>query len=449
MVLYLNIKKLHNHNDNLKLINSTKKHMLTYMKDNFLEVPKNKFNFVFNKIFRLFKFMLVSTQFFLRLPIVPLLLVQWLDEYSWNCVFGSMKDYCKEATVGYTFDQSMVISFLYMCILLSIIIGIFIKSKPVKILLSNKETSRSKLCLPFQVNNTLFLTNVSFILIIALIYTSVLSQLTYVAITETERDINSGRMFSIGRKWFNRSISGGVTNSILWKCSEESSAKNLKVFFLTLLTLLITITIIYAAVSLAMAFFNYQKFNELINHYYGVKMQEHIVQHDNLQENFDQHSIFIFGIVMVLHNLFQAKLLQTPNSQNPQDEIKKKLIECWNNVKNVSIRNSRQWCSLLFLIPAVEFILILILFLLVLTSYNVYPIGCFFNDVHYDESTSTVMLDLTEGVYFYQQVAVVTSITISLTLICLKVIHICLAVTHRNETDNAGHISNDTNQKDS
>ena len=172
MVLYLNIKKLHNHNDNLKLINSTKKHMFTYMKDNFLEVPKNKFNFVFNKIFRLFKFMLVSTQFFLRLPIVPLLLVQWLDEYSWNCVFGSMKDYCKETTVGYTFDQSMVISFLYMCVLLSIIIGILIKSMPVKILLSNKETSRSKLCLPFQVNNTLFLTNVSFILIIALIYTS-------------------------------------------------------------------------------------------------------------------------------------------------------------------------------------------------------------------------------------------------------------------------------------
>ena len=67
--------------------------------------------------------------------------------------------------------------------------------------------------------------------------------------------------------------------------------------------------------------------------------------------------------------------------------------------------------------------------------YNVYPIGCFFNDVHYDEATSTVMLALAEGVYVYQQVAVVISIIISLTLIFAKVFHICLAVTHHNQID--------------
>ena len=121
MVLYLNIKRLHSHNDSLKLISLTKKHMLAHM-EKFLKVRQKKFKFVFNKAFKFIKFMLVGVQFVLRLPIVPLLLVQWLDEYSWNCVFGSMKDYCREATVGYTFDQSMVISFLYMCVLLSIII---------------------------------------------------------------------------------------------------------------------------------------------------------------------------------------------------------------------------------------------------------------------------------------------------------------------------------------
>ena len=422
MVLYLNIKRLHSHNDSLKLISLTKKHMLAHM-GKFLKFPQKKFKFVFNKAFKFIKFMLVGVQFVLRLPIVPLLLVQWLDEYSWNCVFGSMKDYCKETTVGYTFDQSMVISFLYMCVLLSIIIGIFIKSMPVKILLSNKETSRSKLCLPFQVNNTLFLTNVSFILIIALIYTSVLSQFTYVAVTETERDINSGRMFTIAGKWFNRSISGGVTNSVLWKCSEEPNAKNLKVFFLTLLTLLIAITILYATASLAMAFFNYQKLNKLIGHYYGDGMQDSI-----------------FRIAMILHNLFQPKQSRTPKLQN---EIENKLLECWNNVQEVSTGDSRRWYHILFLIPAFEFILILILFLLVLTSYNVYPIGCFFSDVHYDEETSTVILDVAEGVYIYQQVAIVTSVIISLTLILFKFVHISLAVTHHNPTDNAGHDNND------
>ena len=39
----------------------------------------------------------------------------------------------------------------------------------------NKNTSRSMWCLIFEVNYTIFLTNVSFLLIIALIYTSVLS----------------------------------------------------------------------------------------------------------------------------------------------------------------------------------------------------------------------------------------------------------------------------------
>ena len=426
MVLSLNIKSLHSHKINSKRINSAAKGILTYMRQEFLvhsDLLENKFNFAFDVVFKLFRYTLVVIQFFLRLPIVPLLLVQWLDEYSWNCVVGSIKDYCKETTVGYTFDQSMVISFLYTCVLLSIIIGIFIKTMPVKMLISYQDTSRSKWCLPFQVNHTLFLTNVSFILIVALIYTSVLSQFTYVAATETEKDINSGRTFTFGGKWFNQSITGGVSNSVLWKCSEESSVQNLRVFFLTLLTLLITITILYAAVSLVMAFFNYQKVKELINHYYGAGMQANSIQHGSS----------IFRIAMTLHSLFQ----QT----KPQNEIESILPQIWTNA-NVNTRNSHRWCSILFLIPAVEFILILILFLLVLTSYNVYPIGCFFNDAYYNELTSTVMLDLAEGVYIYQQVAVVTSIIISLTLIFVKVFHICLAVVHCNQIDGPAELHN-------
>ena len=426
MVLSLNIKSLHSHKDRLKKTKSIKKYLLTFMDKEIIEVPDSsdhKFNFAFKNIFKLLKCMLVVIQFFLRLLIVPLLLVQWLDEYSWNCVVGLIKDYCKETTVDYTFDQSMVISFLYTCVLLSIIIGIFIKTMPVKVFLSKQHPSWSKWCLPFHVNHTLFLTNVSFILIVALIYTSILSQFSYVAAIETERDINSGRTFNFGRKWFNHSITGGVSNSVLWKCSEESSANNLKFFFLTLLTFLIIITILYAAVSLVMTFFNFQKFNELIYHYCGARIKPEFRQHAN-----------VFNMAMILHYMFQ---------QTKPEMLQNKMVHrYWNNA-NVNTRNSHRWCSILFLIPAVEFMLILILFLLILTSYNVYPIGCFFTDVQYDESTSTVMLDFTEGVYTYQQAAVVTSIIISLTLIFIRVFHICLAVTHRNQIDNNEQIDYD------
>ena len=415
MILSLNKKNLHSDQIDLEIVNLTTKTMLDFMMHpRLLEVwgpleNSTSFDFVYDDICKLFKGMLVVTRFTLWLPIVPLLLVQWLDEYSWNCVVGSIKDYCKETTVGYMFDQSMFISFLYVCILLSYILGILLKIMPVDKLLSKQDTSRSKRCLPFQITHTLFLTNVNFIVIIALIYTSVLSQFTYIAATETERDINSGRTFNFGETCFNQSITGGVSNSVLWKCSEGSSARNFKVFFLTLLTFLIIITISFAAVSLVMTFCNYQKFNKLISHYYIARIKPEFRQHVNF-----------FGIAMTLHNLFQQM-----KPKISQGDIKSILRQYWDNP---STRNSRRWYGILFLIPAVEFILILILFLLVLTSYNVYPIGCFFNDVHYDESTSTVMLDLAEGVYIYQQIAVVVSIAIFFILIFVKVLHICLAV---------------------
>ena len=100
-----------------------------------------------------------------------------------------MKNYCKDMVVGYIFDQSMIISSLYICVLLAIIIAICIQYMLVNRLLSsrkstlhNQNKSRSKWCLLFEVNHSIF----SFIMIIALIYTSILSQFTYVAVTEVE-----------------------------------------------------------------------------------------------------------------------------------------------------------------------------------------------------------------------------------------------------------------------
>ena len=117
---------------------------------------------------------------------------------------GSIKDYCKETTLGYTFDQTVVIFCLYVCVLLSIIIAVFIKTMPVTKLSGHhentsqnathsekKRTLRSRWCLLFEVNNTLFLTNINFIVVIALICTWLLLK---------QRDINSGRTFNIGGK---------------------------------------------------------------------------------------------------------------------------------------------------------------------------------------------------------------------------------------------------------
>ena len=72
-------KSLHSHKINSKWINSAAKGILSYMEKEFLvhaDLLDNNFKFAFDKAFKLFRYMLVVFQFFLRLPIVPLLLVQ-------------------------------------------------------------------------------------------------------------------------------------------------------------------------------------------------------------------------------------------------------------------------------------------------------------------------------------------------------------------------------------
>lgn len=414
----LNLQSLRSEKISLEVeIDSAVKYMVNYMEHEFLKDHRRsnvKFKFDDN-ICNSFKYMLAVIQFLLRLPTVPLLLIQWLDEYSWNCVIRSVWNYCNETQMSYAFYQSMIICCLYIFILLSIFIDIIIKSMPVnssghpKIPLNcatckqqsqRKHTLRSKWCLLFEVDRTVFFTNVSFILIIALVYTAILSQLTYVAITETERDVNSGRTFNIGG--FNRPINGGVSNSVLWKCSKESNSHYLQKLISSLLILLIATTIFYVVLRLTMVFFNYQKFKKLIKYYYVAEM------HGN-----DSLTM----ISTIFHKFFQLKQFKVS-----QNKIENHLAIRWEDTNASTSTN----CCYLFLIPIFELILIPVLFLLVLTSYNVYPIGCFLymHDVDYDEMTNKVLLELTEGVCTYQQVAVVAALFVFLVLIVIKCFHI-------------------------
>ena len=234
------------------------------------------------------------------------------------------------------------------------------------------------------------------------------------AITEEERDVNSDRIltFNIDRKWFNQSLSG-VPDSILWKCIEKSSSPYMKGIFGTLIGVLGLVIIFYAVIKLIMVFVNYKRVQKLIDVYYGTKM------HSNSQNGSNFTSIMI--IIIVLHEFFQLRQLENQSL----NQIKRILMKNWQH-PNVSASSLRRWKIVLFLIPVTEFILILILFLLVLTSYNVHPIGCFFVEVNYDVSTNMVMLEFTEGVRQYQQVAVIAGIIVFIMLAIIK----CYLIHH-------------------
>ena len=175
---------------------------------------------------------LILLQFAARLPVVPLLLLQWLDEYSWKCVFGQFKDYCSDGAKGYYVDQSLVVYGFYMCILLAIVIAAMINSLPTlsRSRPNNKIKYNSKWFLLFRVPRSIYFPNFDFVIVFTLIYTSVLAHFAYSAVIETEVDITSGKLFTINNNWSNVSISGGVSNAVLWQCTEQSNSYFLRLF---------------------------------------------------------------------------------------------------------------------------------------------------------------------------------------------------------------------------
>lgn len=76
-----------------------------------------------------FKLFLIANQFVSQLLIVPLLELQWLDQYAWVCVVGISRNYCNSDKDIYNLalDQAIVVYMFYASILfaalLSVIIG--------------------------------------------------------------------------------------------------------------------------------------------------------------------------------------------------------------------------------------------------------------------------------------------------------------------------------------
>jgi len=102
-------------------------------------------------------------------------------------------------------------------------------------------------------------------------------------------------------------------------------------------------------------------------------------------------------------------------------------IECeWQNewkliTTGVENRMLVRWITTLYVIPMIENCIILALLILILTSFDIHPLGCFFNiDIHYEELTKAVTLRFSKAVHNYQKVAVVSAVIICVFWMCLK-----------------------------
>lgn len=79
-----------------------------------------------------FKLFLIVNQFLAQLLIVPLLELQWLDQYAWVCVAGVSRNYCnsEEDVYNLALDQAVVVYMFYASILFAALLSIVINWLP-------------------------------------------------------------------------------------------------------------------------------------------------------------------------------------------------------------------------------------------------------------------------------------------------------------------------------
>lgn len=70
--------------------------------------------------------------------------------------------------------------------------------------------------------DNLYTTDFRLFFILSTIYTSLVLQFRQTGIREAEDDVDSGRRFRINSDWTSHSISGGVSDQILWNCRADS-----------------------------------------------------------------------------------------------------------------------------------------------------------------------------------------------------------------------------------
>ena len=80
-------------------------------------------------------------------------------------------------------------------------------------------------------------------------------------------------------------------------------------------------------------------------------------------------------------------------------KIKRNMTGALHQNTNSETRQSYRWPAIFFILPLLEHALIFLLVALILTSYNLNPLGCFFHTLHYNEMTETVLLKASRTVY--------------------------------------------------
>ena len=285
--------------------------------------------------------------------------------------------------------------------------------------------------------DNLYAIDFKLLFILTAMYTSLITQFRQAADQEADEDVDSGRLFRINSVWTNHSVSGGVSDRILWNCrSDSKTCTYYKTLYLGLIILYCIVVIVYLFASVII--------NSMVASAVS-KLKVKIYTSDNRENNnakgSDEIDIAYLEMVAdevkityqvheklkyIKHKLFNLNKIEADK------EILKNKISKLNKWYDKLLRFKRDthfynWFTVLYIIPRFEIIIMLFILTFTLTSYDIHPIGCLSNiRISYNEAEESVTLKISENSMFYKKACIVLIVLLAITWIFLKLFQFSL-----------------------
>ena len=285
--------------------------------------------------------------------------------------------------------------------------------------------------------NNLYIIDFKLLFILTAMYTSLVTEFRQAAGQEADDDVDSGRMFKISSLWPNNSISGGVSDGVLWNCRSDSKTSTYyKTLYLGLIILYGTVVIVYLLASVIINSMVASAVSKLKINVKGNCERSTTNSHEEAESNTKAYLEVVANEVKITHQVceklkkleYQLFSLQSVKNKSVLNNKISKLNKWYDKLLRFKQDSHvKNWFTLLYIIPRFQTIAMLCVLTLTLTSYDIHPIGCLSNiSVSYNETEASVTLIISENSILYRKICIFMIILLAFILIILRVIQYSL-----------------------
>ena len=259
--------------------------------------------------------------------------------------------------------------------------------------------------------NNLYTIDFKLLFILTAMYTSLITQFRQAANQEADDDVDSGRLFKINSVWTNHTVSGGVSDRILWNCRSDSKTSTYyKTLYLGLIIFYCIVVIVYLFASViinSMVASAVLKLKVNTKDNYEAKINTKDSHDTESNTNTKAYLEMVADEVKITyqvreklknikHKLFNLNKIENKEVlQNKISKLNKWYDKLLRFKKDTHLYN---WFTVLYIIPRFETIVMLCILTLTLTSYDIHPIGCLSNiGISYNETEASVTLMISEN----------------------------------------------------